>query len=66
MKCRKCGKKMEKRSKRGYDSYYCKACGAQAKKISRKRIIQETAKTFKNSFKDSAEEDINNISTNIE
>lgn len=50
---------MEKRSKRGYDSYYCKACGAQAKKISRKRIIQETTKTFKNSYKDSAEAEIN-------
>lgn len=66
MKCRKCGKKMEKRSKRGYDSYFCKACGTKAKKISKKRIIQETARTFKDSYKDSAEEEINNISTNNE
>lgn len=50
---------MEKRSKRGYDSYYCKACGAQAKKNSRKMIIQETARTFKDSFKDSDEDEIN-------
>lgn len=50
---------MEKQSKRGYDSYYCKVCGAQTNKISKKKIIQETARTFKDSFKDSAEEEFN-------
>ncbi len=50
---------MEKRSKRGYDSYYCKACGAQAIKISKKEIIQETTRNFKDSYKDSAEEEAN-------
>ena len=59
MNCKKCGKKMEKRSKRHYDSYYCRTCGAQVTKINMKDISREISKDVNELLNESSTMDFN-------
>jgi len=53
MNCKKCGKKMEKQSKRSYDSYYCRTCGAQVTKINKMDISREVSKDVRDLLNES-------------
>jgi len=45
---------MEKRSKRSYDSYYCRTCGSQVSKINKKDISREISKDVRDLLNESS------------